>query len=162
MLGRHRVIETYGGPYTDAEVVENPEIEQGADAYNRHAEDTAIMSRLTPAWHVKFTLDSASLAPVTLSSASIAVRGPGGNSNDMKPTITKDDVGTYTLVFPESFTDSLGETIDTTIVGAVAQFIGIDGSTAHVTVALSNIVGIETRSFGSVADVDGEVYVMVA
>jgi hypothetical protein len=100
-----RTLSTYGGEFTDAYPVEDPNTTQAAAYYNRHAEDTAEMSRTTTKVRVQFqtTTDAAPVAVTALAGRCHAGAGSGN-----LPTIEKTATGTYEITYPTTWTDSLG------------------------------------------------------
>lgn len=99
-----KTIGNYNGPLKDEEAISNPETQQSASAYNRHAEDSAQMTRTSIKCWVKFTTSSTA-APVAIDvSDSTSQWGDGAS---FAPTISKTATGTYTITYAVEYDDAL-------------------------------------------------------
>ncbi len=146
----NRTLEDYGAPYEDAEAIENPLVEQSSAKYNRHAEDTAQMSRTTTRANFSF-LTITSVA--TVSAANVAVRSHAGNGSSEKPVVARTALGQYTATFDATYLDGLGESESNVFfwaTGAVASPPAI----GHVQCTVSsNVISILlTDMTGAAAD----------
>lgn len=99
-----KTIGNYSGPFVDELAVANPTTEQSASSYNRHAEDSAQMTRTSTKVMVKFTTTlTAGPAAVTVTDST----SQWGEGNSYKPTISKTATGTYTITYATSYDDAL-------------------------------------------------------
>lgn len=94
----------YGAPFVDAEATANPATQQSASLYNRHAEDSAQMSRTSTKIMVKFKTSS-SAAPVSISPDDSTSQW--GDGALYAPTISKTATGTYTITYAIEYDDAL-------------------------------------------------------
>ena len=96
-------IQSYGGPYLDAEPVENPTTEQSADLGNRVFEDTAQLTRTSWKAMLKFvtTLVNGPIAPHADS------KTQWGSSSFYFPTVVRAAAGTYTATYATTYDDAL-------------------------------------------------------
>jgi hypothetical protein len=124
-----RTIENYGGIKVDILEVEHAQGEESAGEHNRHAEDTAQMTRTSHFARVWFTT-TATAAPTTVSAAAVNVRSHAGNGSAAKPTVAKTATGIYVLTFGATYTDALDVTEP--IVIALATALPVIGATAGV------------------------------
>lgn len=96
-------IQSYGGPYLDAEAVENPQTEQSADLGNRVFEDTAQMTRTSRKAYLKFA--------TTLVNGAVTVHADShtqwGSSSFYFPALTRTGAGRYTATYAASYADAL-------------------------------------------------------
>lgn len=149
-----RAIEAdYGGPFTDAHAVTNPDTDQSAAQANRVMEDSAQMTRTSRKMRVAF--DTVGSGDPTVASFSSQY----GNDSGKYPTLARSGVGLYSVTLAASYTDDLG-TVETTSIGdawAVARQ-GASGSAAddvHVKVlAITGaVITLRVESpLGTVAD----------
>lgn len=98
-----KTIESFGGPWKDAEAATNPETEQAASQANRMAEDLAQATRTVPRAWIKFATSSGGPANVALIDAT-SVWGDGASTD---PVIAKTATGTYTATYAVSYDDAL-------------------------------------------------------
>lgn len=96
-------IQSYGGPYLDAEAVENPQTEQSADLGNRVFEDTAQLTRTNVKAMLKFatTLVNGSITPHADS------KTQWGSSSFYFPALTRTAAGSYTATYAATYDDAL-------------------------------------------------------
>ena len=96
-------INSYGGPYVDAEAVEDPETEQSADLGNRGFEDTAQMTRTSRKAYLKFA--------TTLVNGAVVVNADShtqwGSSSFYFPTLARTGAGRYTATYAATYDDAL-------------------------------------------------------
>jgi hypothetical protein len=151
---------SYGGPYEDAEPVENPTVQIGADLFNRAAEDTAQMTRTCWRAIVKFTTDDAGGEPYGVAVTSHTSIWGMGEAHE--PEIAKTAAGEYQITYAESYTDALDEEED---VAFTYCQVAIGGATAghgqDISIA-SNVVTVGTFDMAGVAsDLGGTATVTV-
>lgn len=115
-------IATFGGPYADAEVVENPNTQMAADYGNVLLEDVAQLTRTGLRAVVKFTTSTGGAA--TYAASAVTIKTMWGDGTAYKPTVAKTATGLYTVTFPASFVDGLGETESLSFFGAYATLVG--------------------------------------
>lgn len=100
-----RTVETYGGPYLDERPVEDPTTQQAAAFYDRHAEDTAQMTRTSDKALFTFSTSSGGAGAITVSDG----RSHAGVGAGQLPVGAKVSTGLYTFTFAASFEDDLEE-----------------------------------------------------
>lgn len=101
-----RTAEEYGAGFdvlSDAQPVEDPSTELAAPYYSRIAEDVAQCTRTAKRAIIVFTTSAASPANV------VRVQTCWGDTLSYAPVVTRTGAGLYTLTFPASFFDGLGE-----------------------------------------------------
>ena len=99
-------LSDYGGAYSDAKPVQDPTTQVSAAYFNRMAEDLAQLTRMAPKAIIRWT-GTASAGNITLNSAD--VRTLWGNGLSYAPTVsTAGGTGPYTVTFPTTYTDGLG------------------------------------------------------
>lgn len=103
-MATNRVLGDYGAPYVNKGAIEDPTAEADADKYNRMAEDVAQMSRTSPRVILHFpTVASGNSTP------SYTETQWGSGASYYPTTVTRSGVGAYTITYPTSFNDGLGE-----------------------------------------------------
>jgi hypothetical protein len=158
---------SYGAPFLDDAPVANPTTEQSAALYNRHAEDSAQMTRTATGIKVKFETTTTA-GPISVSVVdSTSVWGEG---IAFQPTISKTATGTYVITYATEYDDALVGTEGNEGVAETEQVSfrfghgGCLGSTfGHVQPSFSNNV-ITTYVFdaaGALSDLGGGVVCQV-
>ena len=148
-----RLIQNYGGPFVDAEPVNDPTTQQSAALANRSFEDCAQMTRTTTRAWFRFTTTAAG-APVAVTVT--AGRSHAGTGSGQFPTLQKTATGTYVGTYAANFVDGLGETeansyqsawgaVGGTAFGLV--FVGIVGTV--ITVLVKDAAGALTDLGGT-------------
>lgn len=99
---------SYGGPYEDVKPIASPNKELGADFFNRLGEDSCQMTRTSMKALVVWTAYTGGTTKTYIDSE-ITVRTQWGTGDAAKPTIEKTANGLYTVTFPASFADVLGD-----------------------------------------------------
>ena len=133
---------TYGGPFADAETVENPNTQVAASLYNRKAEDVAQLTRTGYRAIVKFT-PTAAAAPVTYAASAVTIDTMWGDGTAYKPTVAKTATGVYTVTFAASYDDGLEEAEALAFVYAHASLIGATIAPPPLITSLTaNVVGL--------------------
>lgn len=158
-------IQSYGGPYLDAEAVENPQTEQSADLGNRVFEDTAQLTRTAFKAFLRFA--------TTLVNGAVTVHADShtqwGSSSFYFPTLTRIGAGTYTAQYASSYADALAggpsdavaETETVAFKGALGQVRGTTVGKIQHDIA-SNVVTIYVfSSLNALSDLGGGVTVEV-
>lgn len=145
-----RTIQTYGGPYVDELAVQNPESEESAAYGNRSFEDLAQLSATPVFARVKFATQTGGSSVAVISAVSQMGTGSGQN-----PTIARTGVGLYTITYPTSWVDPLGQS-ETIVVnysgGSVKSTSSFgrvqttDGTNVVTVAVLQNIAGVDTLS----------------
>lgn len=158
-------IQSLGGPFIDAEPVENPQTEQSADLGNRMLEDVAQMTRTSEKAFLKFATQTGngSITPHADS------RTQWGSSSAYFPTLSHTATGTYLATYDTEYDDGLvGGVSDAVAETETVSFIGgggdVHGSTfGHVQVSLAdNVVTIYVfDAAGALTDLGGGVTVEV-
>lgn len=112
-----RSIDTYGGQFSDALPVEDPETEIAASDFIRMSCDVAQMTGPSPKWWVRWlTLNGAG----TVSAANVTVRSHYGTGSTAKPTIVRGaTAGLYTITFASSYVDDIATTETTALFGVI-------------------------------------------
>jgi len=101
-----RTLSTYGAPYVDGEVVQNPETQVGSDDFNRLCEDVAQMTRTSLRAAVRWlTIGTVDDVP----SSQVWHKSLWGTGDLTKPTVSRTGAGLYTVTYDSSFNDGLGE-----------------------------------------------------
>ena len=138
-------LATYGAPYANAEVVDNPNTQCDADLFNRQSEDVAQLTRTGYRAIVKFTPVAG--APFTLAAADVQVRTMWGDGTAYKPTVAKTGNGLYTITFAASYTDGLAESESLGFLYAHASLIGATIAPPPLITSLTaNVVGLTVLS----------------
>jgi hypothetical protein len=151
--------ESYGGPYSDEQPVENPTVQISAANDNRALEDCAQMTRTCWRAIVKFTTTVAA-GPVAVTVTShTSVWGMG---DAHKPTISKTATGVYAITYAASYTDALGEEEDVSWTFSDSRVGGATAGFAMETTLASNVATITVFSTaGSASDLTGTATVTV-
>lgn len=146
-----RTLASYGAPYVDAIPVDDPTTTESSTYHNRLSEDSAQMTCVTMRARVTFTTITGSAGPVT-PTAGQSVMGVGSAA---LPTIAKTATGLYTITYPASWTDGVGQAEDIAFQDAWGQVnsrttvgrvqVVPNGNLLEVLV-LSNIAGTDTPS----------------
>lgn len=103
-----KTIESYGGPFQDAEAVANPETEQSADQGNRVLEDGAQLTRTGAKAFLSFTT-TVTAAPVAATLVdSVSQWGEGAS---VEPTVEKTGTGVYVATYATEYDDALVGTV---------------------------------------------------
>lgn len=101
-------LDTYGGVFTDDGPVEDPTTDQSADAYNPLAANVAGMTHVVARAWARFTLGTTAGLPALVVTTPFyqqdAVWIAGGS-----PTVLHTGTGIYRVSFPQTVTDSLGD-----------------------------------------------------
>lgn len=100
--------DTYGGPYQNAQPVEDPLTEISADADNEALADTAGCTRMVPRAWVSFigTTYTSGSQVITVTDHNAV----WGGSNGVKPTIVQTSAGVLVITWPATVVDELGVT----------------------------------------------------
>lgn len=141
-------IESYGGPYVDEEILENPESQLAADLGNRAFEDLAQLTRT--GWRAMCQFLTVAAGNPT----SVVVFSMWGSGVAQEPTVSRSGVGLYQLTWPASFNDGLGES-ETVVfqLGDVAvQTNTNDDDTGKIKSIAANVVTIATFRAGALSD----------
>jgi len=154
-MAERSTMGTYGAPFKDEGPVENPQSQTSAALYNRKCEDLAHMTRT--AWRaiVKFVAVT-DAATFVLPANQVFIQTAWGNASTYKPTVTKTATGLYSVQFPSSFTDALGneETLqffDATARGRTSVNTDDPEGTRVLSVG-SNLVTLCVKDAGVLAD----------
>lgn len=158
-------IASYGGIYVDEEAVSNPESQMAANKFNRMAEDTAQMTRVSKKVSVKFqTTTTAATVAVTPTSG----RSQWGTGSGQLPTISKTATGTYVITYATSYDDALVGTVadsvseTETLALEYADGVVMDNNDAIVRCTASgNVITAYVRVGGALSDLGGGVTVWV-
>lgn len=140
--------DTYGGPYTNADPVQDPTTEVNDDEFNEMLADTAACTRMVErAWVCFFGLT------YTSGSQSIPVEDHDavwGASGAVTPTIVQNPAGTYTITWPATVDDELGVTrtlnirrpFEPTTIDAALSRAKVSAKTANtLTIKTTNAAG---------------------
>jgi hypothetical protein len=129
-----KTIADYGGPYRDALPVEDPETQLASDAFNALAEDTAQLTRTALRAIVRFATDAA---------PNLAVQGAvsvWGSTSAHRPTVTRNNVGVYSILYPLSFPDANGVEEEVSFLFAQASIDGVTPGHARILMIAANLV----------------------
>jgi hypothetical protein len=160
-------ISSYSGPWVDAEPVANPTTQQSAASANRHAEDSAQMTRTASRIMVKFT--------ATVTTPPIAVEvddstSVWGEGMSFEPVIAKTGVGVYTITYATEYADALVGTTGNEAVAETEQVSfrfgwgSVEGSLCgHVQLEfVNNVITVYVfNAAGSSSDLGGTTVVSV-
>lgn len=126
-----KTLDSYGAPYADRRAVADPSVELAARLYNRQAEDTVQMTRMTKRVYLKFTpTGAAATVAVTPNADGRTVWGSGASFD---PTsLNKTATGVYLATYPTTFDDGL--------VGTTSDSVS-ETETVNFTFAGGNIEG---------------------
>jgi hypothetical protein len=149
-----KTIGNYGGPFSDAFPIENPETDMDAAKANRLYEDSAQMTNTSTKACIVF--DTVASGSATVS----GIRSQWGNGDAQKPTVERTNTGLYTVTFPASFDDGLDlpdsvETVSFFDADAKARSADpADDVLAQVLTVAGNVITLKVESaFGTLADV---------
>ena len=155
-----RTIDSYGGVFTDEEPVMNPTTEQSAAFGTRQMEDTAQMTRTSVKAWVLFPTVAAAAPQTPVATAGRSQMGVAGAD---LPTIAKTATGRYTVTYPASWTDGLGESENIAFLqaGGTVQHLTTFG-TVQCTVA-ANVISVAIfDAAGAATDLGGAISVLVS
>lgn len=136
-----RSAANYGAPFTQTQTTQNPEEEQDAAQYNRHACDSAMLSIPALNWIGTFK-PVADAAPFTVLASNVTAAGLSGMGPGSKPVVTKTGTGLYAMTFPASFVDDLGVTQTVMFRYAVPTVMGAFNGYARVGAVSGNVVTV--------------------
>ncbi len=127
---------SYGAPYSNASSIENPTTDLPAPLANQFMADCAGMTRTaTRAW-ARFTA-AASTGAMTLNDYDTTW---GEVFTNVAPVEARSSTGVFTLTFPQTITDSLGNTYTVNFRRAA---VSVEGSTlylAQCSVTAANVI----------------------
>ncbi len=152
-----KTIEEYGGPFVDAEPVQNPQSEQAAAHGNRALEDLAQLTRTGTRGIVHFST-TATAAPTA---ATVTYHTSlWGSTDTEKPVVTKTATGVYSVAYAAQLTDGLDVVEDLNFTsGQVAFMSANDGAVQFSSISSTGCV-IRVMDFaGGEADTVGTVMV---
>jgi len=129
-----KTIADYGGPYKDALPVEDPETQLGSDAFNALAEDTAQLTRTGLRAIARFATDIAQ-SPGVHGAVSV-----WGSSPAHRPTVTRNNVGVYSILYPPLFRDANGVEEEVSFLFAQASIDGVTPGHARILVIAASLV----------------------
>jgi hypothetical protein len=145
-------VADYGGIFSDGGVkVVDPTTDQSAAQYAVHQGSTAALTHTGAKAWVRF---------VAGTSPALAASNNGdaawGNDPSVRATPLRTGTGTYTLTWPTSVVDLIGNTQSVLFVRATAQSEGSTLAFARVAVTSANILTVSTfNAAGSANDVTG-------
>lgn len=105
-----KTIANYGGPKSNGKPVEDPETDISDDEYNLLIEDSAQATQTVGRAWVRFPTVAGGSPPFDIPSTTIVHDTAWGSGASSRPTVTKTATGRYTITFPASQVDGLGET----------------------------------------------------
>lgn len=111
--------DNLGGTINDYASVVDPTTDLPASASNETRSDVAAMTRTAIRGWVYFLVSAGDIVP-----DSVVYDSVFGNSNTYKPTVAYNNTGDYTVTFPSSIVDSLGETQTVNLQVSFANFYG--------------------------------------
>lgn len=149
-------IDTYGGEKIDAESVENPQSELGAEHYSRLAEDAAQLTRTAFRAIVSFATIAAAAPQTGAVSYAWTVWGSGASYH---PAVAKTNTGTYTLTFASTYTDGLDETETVSFGPALGSVAGSTKGDAQCSTATNVVTCYTFNAAGALNDLGGGVVV---
>lgn len=120
-----KIIGSYGGPYADAEVVEDPTTQIASSLFNQAIEDLAQATRSVARALVAFDTDPAALPGDSI--PVVDATSVWGDSASANPTITKLAAGVYEVAWAVSYVDGLGNSESVSLRFAGSD-LGIGGS----------------------------------
>lgn len=144
--------EDLGAPYVDARAVSDPQSEMDATNGNTLIETVAQGSFTSPASVGTFITSASS----PIAAANVAHRSHWGQSDGLKPTVTRTGTGRFTLTFPSSWTNGLSASesisfFDGEVIARSSD--ATDDVYAEVLTISSNVVTVKTESpKGTLAD----------
>lgn len=149
--GKATLSDTYGGPYSNERPVEDSTTEVDAPFFNEMASDTAAGTRTAVRAWVAF--DGLTYTSGAQSIAVVDHDAVWGASGAVEPTIVQNPAGTYTLTWPATVDDELGEThtldiqvpLQPTLITATLMDVRVSAFTA-------NTITLKTFSAAGSAD----------
>jgi hypothetical protein len=146
-----KTIASYGGPFADAEPVEDPTSEISATFDNRALEDTAQMTRTIPKARFTFVTRTSAGACTVRNVSTIFASGSG-----VTPTVTQSATGQYLVTFPTSASDGLGTTETISFVEAMGTVMSTTAGYVQCVEPTSNTFLVYVRdSTGAASDLAG-------
>lgn len=141
-------IESYGGPYVDEEILENPESQLSADYGNRFMEDVAQLTRT--GWRAICQFQTVTVG----NPSSVIVFSVWGSGVAQRPTVSRSGAGLYQLTWPTSFNDGLGatETVNFQLGDVAVQMNTNDDDGGKIKTIAGNVVTIATFRGGALSD----------
>lgn len=150
-----RDIAAYGGPYSDDRPQSDPMTQLPSDLGNLLLEDTAQLTRMPMRVVARFTTNNTS-NPTTVDYGKTL----WGTGVSYKPTISRTNVGLFTVTFPATYTDGLAETESLALTDADAkQEVLAAGFTPRLVYARAsaNLIYVALYSIaGSLTDTTGD------
>ncbi len=130
---------TYGAPFVDAETVRNPTSQLAASRFNRMADDVAQMTRVSPRGWARVVTYSAG-ATKTYAAGEVTAEMAWGNSDALKPVVTKTANGRYTFTFPTTYVDgNTPSTTESTAISFAEVSLMFDPTTSNGFATLESI-----------------------
>jgi hypothetical protein len=143
-------LNTYGGELVDYAPVIDPTTDRSAAAMNSALASVAGMTHCAPRAICTFTTHATS--PVLVNS----LAAWGDNSFVVAPTIAHSATGTYTITYPTSYTNELGDTQTISLRYAHGQAISSTRYGVQCEVTSANVVTVYTfNAAGSANDIAG-------
>lgn len=146
-------VATYGGALENAWPIEDPNTDQDADGLNECKASTAAMTHTSARCWARFTSD-----PTTPAFPSTNPHDSHwGSTLAVRPTLARTGVGVYTLTWPSTVTDELGETHSVNLRWAKAS---LENQAAVVCAEATSVVLVTIKLFdmaGAAADYAGKV-----
>ena len=99
-------IQTYGGEKTDADPVEDPTTDLAASDWNQLINDAAQMTRTA----AKVILQFPTISTETNTTPSATKTQWGSGASYYPTTVARSGTGAYTITYPASFVNELGDT----------------------------------------------------
>lgn len=105
-MATSKTIASYGGPYLDRKTVSDPSSQMAARKGNRLLEDAAQMTRTNARARVAFQLatSGSSIDPANVTHCTM-----WGSGSTEKPTVARTGTGEYTITWPATLPDGVGD-----------------------------------------------------
>ena len=137
--------DQFGGPKEDAVPVVDPTTDRSSDEVNPAFQAIAQMTQTTPQAIVQWTASASSSVVPSFH------RALWGSSLAVIPTVTNVSAGVWTVTFPASFTDELGNSVPVNLKAAIASY-GATAGFISAQLASANSFTVRTVSLAGTAN----------
>ncbi len=149
--------DSLGGAKTDYVAIVDPQTDRSADEVNAAFCSLAEMTNTTPQAIVQWTCSATGSIVPTFH------RALWGSTLAVIPTVTNVSAGVYTVTFPASFVDGLGNTVPVNLKAGVSSLNGTAAGFHNATLASVNSFTFRTFSTaGSANTMSGSLAQLIA
>lgn len=138
-------LNTYGGELADYAPIEDPTTDRSADAANMAFASVAMMTHTIPRAIVQFAGHATTPTRTTHDAV-------WGNTSGVAPTIAKTGTGVYTVTWPSSVNDELGEAHTVSVRYPTGSALSSTAYHVQCVATSANVVTVYTFTAGGVAD----------